>query len=95
MEAWAGAFCFQGGRGRIGDIGFPRGGVVPPRDWRGLSRGGVGLTPKKRRRARARPPRSYGSREEKKPTTVNFLWKVTPLLLLRLSANRGLGSQFV
>ena len=27
------------------NIGFPRGGVVPPRDLRGLSRGGVGLTP--------------------------------------------------
>ena len=27
------------------DIGFPRGGVVPPHDLRGLSRGGVGLTP--------------------------------------------------
>ena len=35
----------SGGGARNKDIGFPRGGVVPPRDLRGLSRGGVGLTP--------------------------------------------------
>ena len=40
-----GRVLLPGGGGRIGDIGFPRGGVVPPRDLRGLSRGGVGLTP--------------------------------------------------
>ena len=34
-----------GGGGPNKNIGFPRGGVVPPRDLRGLSRGGVGLTP--------------------------------------------------
>ena len=33
----------------IGDIGFARGGVLPPRDLRGLPRGGVGLTPQKLR----------------------------------------------
>ena len=35
----------SGGGAPNKDIGFPRGGVVPPRDLRGLSRGGVGLTP--------------------------------------------------
>ena len=37
-------FASRGG-GPNKNIGFPRGGVVPPRDLRGLSRGGVGLTP--------------------------------------------------
>jgi hypothetical protein len=34
-------FASRGG-GATEDIGFPRGGVVPPRDLRGLSRGGSG-----------------------------------------------------
>ena len=34
-----------GGGGQLGTSGFLGGGVVPPRDLRGLSWGGVGLTP--------------------------------------------------
>ena len=41
----AGAFCFQVGGGQIRTSVFLGGGVVPPHDLRGLSRGGVGLTP--------------------------------------------------
>ena len=53
-------------------MGFARGGVLPPRDLRGLPRGGVGLTPQKLREVKK------GWRGGLWATLdVNFLCKVT------------------